>query len=170
METTKRRSFVQRVVCLFGGVIGASSLPSSQAAPKAALPVPIAKSGSIELHLECRHKHRSGQQNGHAICGGEILDAAGGRMVGHFHANCFNADSPFGTANPFAASNVEMHTLRLADGTLFGMGASSSKTENEKAHAIIGGTGKYAGARGTYIISGKGAPQSGSKLTINLIS
>jgi hypothetical protein len=170
METTKRRGFVQRVLCLFGGAIGASSLPASNAAPTAPAPVPVAKSGTIQLHLECRHKHRSSQQNGHAICGGEILDEAGGRTVGHFHANCFNADSPFGTANPFAASNVEMHTIRLADGMLFGMGASNSKTENEKAHAIIGGTGKYAGARGTYIISGKGAQQSGSKLTINLLS
>jgi hypothetical protein len=167
METTKRRGFVQRVLCLFGGAIGASSLPAPSSAAPAAI-VPIANSGTIRLHLECRHKHRSGQQSGHMICGGEIQDETG-RAVGQFHANCFGAESTFGTVNPFAASNVEMHTIRLADGMLFGMGASNSKTENEKAHAIIGGTGRFAGARGTYIIAGGNDPK-GSQLTINLIS
>lgn len=169
METTKRRGFVQRVLCIFGGAFGASALPpSTTAAP--AKPVSVPNSGTIRLHLECRHKHKTGQQSGRVVCGGEILDRAGGLAVGQFHANCFSAESTFGTPNPFAASNVEMHTIRLADGMIFGMGANNSKTDIEKAHAIIGGTGKFAGARGTYIIAENGSAQSGAQLTINLLS
>jgi hypothetical protein len=169
METTKRRGFVQRLLCLFGGAVGASAIqPSVTAAPSA--PASIPTSGTIRLHLHCRHKHRADQQGGRLVCGGEILDQAGGRIVGQFYANCFGAESTFGTTNPFAASNVEMHTIRLADGMLFGMGASNSKTDHEKAHAIIGGTGRFAGARGAYTIAETGASHRGAKLTINLLS
>lgn len=169
METTKRRGFVQRMLCLFGGALGASALsPAASAAPSA--PAPVPNTGTISLRLKCLHKHRPGQQQGRVVCGGEILDASGAQTVGHFYANCFGTESTFGTPNPFAASNVEMHTIRLADGMLFGMGASNSRTEREKAHAIIGGTGKFAGARGTYIIAETGGSQSASHLTINLLS
>lgn len=171
METTKRRGFVQRMLCLFGGAIGASALPpSTQAAPAEPELASVPNSGTLQLTLKCAHKHRPGQHHGRVVCGGEILDASGAKTVGQFHANCFGTESTFGTPNPFAASNVEMHTIRLADGTLFGMGASHSRNEREKAHAIIGGTGKYAGARGTYVIAETGAAQGASKLTIDLLS
>ena len=78
---------------------------------------------------------------------GEFLDAEGGRKVGEFYATCFCTDAPFG-ANPFAAINVEMHTLNLEGGTIIGMG-SASAGENE--YAIVGGTGRFLGARGSYI-------------------
>lgn len=167
METTKRRGFVQRMLCLFGGALGASALPPQGHATPAKAATAPAPTGAIRLHLECRHKHRAGQQ-GRTVCGGEILDRCGGQTVGQFYANCFGTDSTFGTPNPFAASNVEMHTIRLADGMLFGMGANNAATEREKAHAIIGGTGKYAGARGTYTIAEKG-PRHSSELTIHLL-
>jgi len=78
---------------------------------------------------------------------GEFLDAEGGRKVGEFYATCFCVDSPFG-ANPFAAANVEMHTLNLEGGSIIGMG-SAGATENE--YAIVGGTGRFLGARGSYV-------------------
>jgi len=78
---------------------------------------------------------------------GEFLDATGGRKVGEFYASCFCVDSPFG-AGPFAATNVEMHTLNLEGGTLIGMGSASA---GENQYAIVGGTGRFLGARGSYI-------------------
>lgn len=169
METTKRRSFVQSMLCLFGGVAGASALERQvNAAPPA--PQPAKQDGTIRLHLECRHKHRKGEGNGRVICGGEILEKAGGPVAGQFYANCFCSESTFGTVNPFAASNIEMHTIKLTDGTLFGMGANNSRTEREKTHAIIGGTGRFAGARGTYVIAENGAPGGAAELIIHLLS
>lgn len=171
METTKRRNFVQRIACVFGGLVGASAIQrSTTAAPSVPVPVPMPNSGAIRLHLECRHHNRSSHKHGRMVCGGEILDKAGGTAVGDFHANCFRSESTFGAPNPFAASNIEMHTIRLADGVIFGMGANHSQKEQEKAHAIIGGTGRFAGARGTYVITENAEKVGGSQLTISLLA
>lgn len=78
---------------------------------------------------------------------GELLDAVGGRKVGEFYATCFCVDSPFG-ASPFSAANVEMHTLNLEGGTIIGMGSASA---GENQYAIVGGTGRFLGARGSYV-------------------
>ena len=78
---------------------------------------------------------------------GEFLDAVGGRKIGEFYATCFFVDSPFGV-NPFAAANVEMHTLNLEGGSIIGMG---SATAGENEYAIVGGTGRFLGARGSYV-------------------
>ncbi len=78
---------------------------------------------------------------------GEFLDDVGGRKVGEFYATCFCVDSPFG-ANPFSAANVEMHTLNLEGGTIIGMGSASA---GENHYAIVGGTGRFLGARGSYV-------------------
>ncbi|MDQ2784372.1 MAG: dirigent protein [Chloroflexota bacterium] len=77
---------------------------------------------------------------------GEFTDAVGGQKVGEFYASCFCVGSPFG-ATPYSAANVEMHTLNLDGGTIIGMG-SASAGENE--YAIVGGTGRFLGARGSY--------------------
>ncbi len=78
---------------------------------------------------------------------GEFLDAEGGRKVGEFYASCFCVDSPFG-ASPFSAANLEMHTLNLEGGTIIGMGSASA---GENQYAIVGGTGRFLGARGSYV-------------------
>lgn len=78
---------------------------------------------------------------------GEFLDAVSGQKVGEFYANGVCLDAPFG-ASPFAAGNIEMHTLNLDGGTIIGMG-SASAGENE--YAIVGGTGRFLGVRGSYV-------------------
>ena len=47
---------------------------------------------------------------------------------------------------PLAAAFVEHHTLNLGEGTLTGLGTSQGE---ESAFAIVVGTGRYAGARGS---------------------
>jgi len=78
---------------------------------------------------------------------GEFLDEVGGRKVGEFYASCFCVGLPFG-ASPFSAANVEMHTMNLEGGTLIGMGSASA---GENRYAIVGGTGRFLGARGSYV-------------------
>ena len=43
---------------------------------------------------------------------------------------------------------LELHTFKLRDGTIIGSGTSGAL---EGEFAILGGTGRYAGARGTYV-------------------
>jgi hypothetical protein len=80
---------------------------------------------------------------------GELLDApanAGGSKVGELYATCTCVSSPFGTG-PLSATSLEQHTLTLLDGTLTGMGTSQG---DDGSFAIVGGTGRYTGARGSY--------------------
>ncbi len=46
------------------------------------------------------------------------------------------------------AAALELHTFDLADGQIFGVGAG---TADQATYAVIGGTGGYAGATGSYL-------------------
>jgi hypothetical protein len=77
---------------------------------------------------------------------GELLGADGGK-VGEFYSACFCVGAPFGPS-PYAANNVELHTFNLAGGSITGMGTASA---GENVYAVVGGTGQYAGAAGSYV-------------------
>ena len=53
---------------------------------------------------------------------------------------------------PGEAAGSELHTFSLADGTILGMGAAAADPEAESAYAIVGGTGRYSGATGSYVL------------------
>jgi hypothetical protein len=76
---------------------------------------------------------------------GELVDASGVK-VGDFMATCTAIDSPFEITGQGVGS-IETQTLNLREGSIIGMGAGTGAT---RAYAIVGGTGKYAGARGSY--------------------
>jgi hypothetical protein len=78
---------------------------------------------------------------------GELLDEGTGRKVGEFYSACFCMAAPFGPG-PLAAANVELHNLNLLDGTLVGMGSAGA---DANTYAIVGGTGRYQGAVGSYV-------------------
>lgn len=167
METTKRRGFFQRMLGIAGGAVGATALHNNVVAEQAP---PVARTsfdGALRLHMNCRRQHE--QENGRGVCRATLLDQPNGQPVGEFHANSFRTVSALGAVNPFSASNIEMQTIRLNDGTLFGMGANEVRGE-EQVHAIIGGTGRFAGARGTYTIRETGAGKGAAVITIELLS
>lgn len=77
---------------------------------------------------------------------GELLDAKG-EKAGEFYSMAVGIDSPFQVTG-VGVGSMEVHTLSLADGTIVGVGAGGG---TERTFAIVGGTGKYAGARGSYL-------------------
>lgn len=77
---------------------------------------------------------------------GELLDRTGGRKVGEFHGSWLQSSAPFGDA-AFPVGSIELHTFTLAGGSLFGIGSAAGE---EGSFAVIGGTGRFAGARGSY--------------------
>lgn len=85
----------------------------------------------------------------HLVGYGDLLDAPDGVVVGRFCTNGFCPETPFGHAIA-AAPTIEFQTLALKDGTVFGMGAGALNVGGERTYAILGGTERYAGARGTY--------------------
>jgi len=100
---------------------------------------------------------------------GELLDAPGGSPVGEFFANGLGVDAALGSAAP-AVSGVEFQTFQLPDGALFGVGASAG-AGGERTWAILGGTGRFAGARGTYVereVSAAPAGRAGVEFILTL--
>ena len=49
--------------------------------------------------------------------------------------------------NPIRSASIELHTFTLTGGSLFGIGTAAG---DEGTFAIVGGTGRYAGLRGSY--------------------
>ena len=76
---------------------------------------------------------------------GELLDASG-RVVGTFLGTRLAASAQ--PAGATADASLELHTFTLEDGTILGMGSARS---DGATFAVVGGSGRYAGARGSYV-------------------
>jgi hypothetical protein len=113
--------------------------------------------GSRAQTLELRGRRRTsarlaGATHGahpHAVSSGDLLDAKGDATIGAFHTNGFCLDTRLGTPMP-SDSNIAFQTFVLADGSLFGLGGGPSP-DGDRTCAVLGGTGRYAGAQGTYV-------------------
>lgn len=76
---------------------------------------------------------------------GELIDETAGKPIGEFYAAGFAIG---GGSHPAHGERLELHTFKLQDGTIIGSGTAG---QLEGVFAILGGTGRYAGARGTYV-------------------
>jgi hypothetical protein len=76
---------------------------------------------------------------------GELLDEQG-RFAGRFYGSRMAVQSELGGTT--ADGSLELHTFKLEGGTLLGVGAVIA---GESVFTITGGTGRYAGMRGTYV-------------------
>ena len=74
---------------------------------------------------------------------GDLLSPAGAEL-GSFHSAPLVA-----AAGPAAAAQFQ--TFELRDGAIFGIGAAPAQGESTTTFAIVGGTGKYSGAGGSYV-------------------
>ena len=70
---------------------------------------------------------------------GDLLNGLEGDKVGDFSSAVFTLAGHGNT--------VEVHTLNLVAGSIVGIGSGVGA---ERTYAIVGGTGKYTGARGSY--------------------
>lgn len=85
---------------------------------------------------------------------GDLLDAKG-RLVGSFLGSRLAAPLRPGALD--AGASVEMHTFTLEHGTILGMG---SALPGAGVFAVVGGSGRYAGLRGSYTAR-QGIPELG---------
>jgi hypothetical protein len=161
MKVWSRRSALRSGVAFLAGAVGLEvvSRPRGDAAtsPSAAAGARAAATATT-LVLEARGLRAVpiGGRVGAPVERGErltlhadLVDGAGGpagTLTGVSHctaAPLSSDDSPVGA--------VEMHTLALGDGTIFGMGTSPAVAAGAAAFAVVGGTGRYTGARGSYL-------------------
>jgi hypothetical protein len=77
------------------------------------------------------------------LCG-ELL-AEDGTRAGTFRGTSFFVEGAFAGSED---AGLEFHTFSLPEGTIAGMGVAGA---GASAFTVVGGTGRYAGARGTYV-------------------
>ena len=93
----------------------------------------------------------------HGAVYGELLDGPNGRTLGQFYGSRLAIQSvPGGHAR--ADASVEVHTFVLPEGTLVGMGTA---LPGGAVFAIVGGTGAYAAAQGSYVATQRLREQGG---------
>ena len=82
---------------------------------------------------------------------GELVDGSPkGPKIGHFFATYYRLSNP-GKVPVSEPGSLELHTFVLPEGTIIGSGTANAALESEGHFAIIGGTGRYQGAKGSYI-------------------
>jgi hypothetical protein len=148
---------VGRRTILKRGAIGAASVAAiavaagTQSSPQRASPA-VATSGSRTIRFVGRGWHTDtakaallGKGDAYSVYG-ELLSPAGDKM-GEFFSQNVGVNSPFQITGEGVGS-FEIHTLSLPEGTIVGVGVGGGR---ERSYAIVGGTGKYAGARGSYL-------------------
>lgn len=145
VPTVSRRSLLKRGVALIGAAVGVHALGNLDTADLAtALTV-----GGRDFHLLRAPTAGALPQRGDAAtASGALVDEAG-EVIGSFHGNRVAVDVP-GAVGVEAPSALEWHSLNLPGGTIFGTGASSHSVDAGDTFAIIGGTGSFAGATGSY--------------------
>jgi hypothetical protein len=98
-------------------------------------------------------KLRSGElppEGERMLARGELLDGPRGRKVGEFYATYYRLNA-HGRVGPDEAGSLQLHTFNLPGGSIAGSGTAKAGIGAEDHFAIIGGTGRYSGARGSYI-------------------
>lgn len=187
MRERSRRTLLGGAAAAVTGLLGAgifgrrAEAPTASPPPSAEATTAQSATSTVELRLYGRGwqfqadgpraswvRPVRGQQS---LVYGELLDAPAlenGAKVGELYATCTCVNAPFGPG-PLAASFLEQHTLNLQDGTLLASGTSQG---DDGTFAIVGGTGRYTGARGSYLARqaplGRGGDGT-AELTITLI-
>ncbi len=169
-----RRSVLHRGLLFVAGACGLQ-LASSEAPAAQSSSAPDGNTTTLRFYASCSRHHKLGQEPGKLpkLDGvvnrrGDLFDAITGKKVGEFGGTCLGSQNSFPAARAGGFS-LELQTLRLEGGDLFGIGSGS---EPENGHAILGGTGRFAGSKGSYLIrrSREEANAGSIEFVINLLS
>jgi hypothetical protein len=79
-----------------------------------------------------------------------VADPSSSLRVGDFFASYYRINAP-GKVADHEPGSLEQHTFVFPEGNIFGSGVATSGRDSEGQFAITGGTGRYLGARGSYI-------------------
>jgi len=148
-KLTTRSGALKRLLLLAGGVAGGVAGGRALAGREepAALPAPatsVPRSANLVLHGRDWRLGSHTAEHGRAprpdeprTPKGRIVDADGK------HLGTFKAANVLGYSGA-----LQLQTFDLVDGTIVGIGAGGV---HETPFAIVGGTGRYVGASGTYV-------------------
>ncbi|MBI4329092.1 MAG: hypothetical protein HY685_04410 [Chloroflexi bacterium] len=150
-----RRNLLKRAALLLGAIGAATAFKGTSAEASAVGPTKAPLKTGLRLYGRHWHISSPNLRNGalpargeQVAMYGELLDERRATKLGEFYSSGLSLQAPFGPT-PFAASIMEVHTFNLVDGTILGMGSRAAKA-GEDTYTVVGGSGRYAGARGVY--------------------
>lgn len=156
-----RRSMLKRSLVLAAGAvgIGAAARNARAAAPILAMPQELRFHGRHwRIDTPGRRPGEALRLGDHAAISGELLDGPNGKVVGQFFGSRLAMQAGRG-GHARADAGVEVHTFVFPAGTIVGMGTS---LHGEATFAVVGGTGIYADARGSYVAKQRLREQGGN--------
>lgn len=160
--TQSRRSVLKRAFFVGAGAIGLGAAADTAGAT---MPLQLQADRELRLHGRNWRLETAGRKPGEPIqlgdngaIHGELLDGPTGKVLGRFFGSRLAIQAVPG---PHARANggIEVHTFVLPGGTLLGMGTS---LPGASVFAIVGGTGAYAGAQGSYVATQRLREQGGN--------
>lgn len=142
-----RRTILKRGLVLAAGALGVTAAGKEARAATVTVPNQLRLHGTNwRLAVPDRQPGEMLRLGDHGAVYGDLLDRRNGRPFGQFFGSRLAIQStPGGHAR--ADASVEVHTFVLPYGTIIGMGTA---VLGEAIFAIVGGTGNYAGAKGSY--------------------
>jgi hypothetical protein len=153
-----RRSALKRGLVALGAVFGAKAAGPLLLDAPAAHAAGAGTAGRQTLTIYGRHWQRFSpvrrpgelpDRGDRFLASGDLHLVPEGPREGEFHAALFSLGAP-GQVGPAGFGAMELHTFSLADGSIIGTGTTSPDPDRPDDFAIIGGTGRFAGIRGTY--------------------
>jgi len=149
MPVTRREIIRNGVVAggaLFGGAaVYRSDAPETRQENESAQT--LIQAEGLRLTAPTFRKGRQPAAGERILVTAELVDGTG-ESVGHLYGEYVAlGNSRNGAGSP---TSLETHTFAFADGTLVGSGTATRDLTTLDSFAIVGGTGRYAGATGTY--------------------
>jgi hypothetical protein len=142
-----RRSVLKRGLAFVGGLVGLGAAGEASARPaRPGVGTLVLYARNMDSYSGSRRSSKPAARGERLTGRGELLDRPDGKTVGEVYATTIALHAP--GASSADADRLEWHTFRLSGGTIIGSGAAGGV---EGQFAILGGTGRYAGARGTYV-------------------
>lgn len=152
-RNSPRRRLLKRGAMLLGGAAGLGLLARGEVAATPSTGGGVltlsVHGGDWRLTYPDRRRGILPQPGERSNSFGQLFSGPEGEKIGEFYASSFTFGAPFGPSD-MAAAAMEMHHFNLADGTIVGMGTIGGFHDTTSVHAIIGGTGRYEGASGSY--------------------
>jgi hypothetical protein len=142
-----RRTLLKRGLVHAAGALGVTAAGKEAKAATIGVPTQLRLHGTNwRLAVSDRQPGDILRLGDHGAVYGDLLDRPSGKPLGHFYGSRLAIQSAPGSFARADAS-FEVHTFVLPYGTLIGMGTA---VLGEAIFAIVGGTGVYAGAEGSY--------------------
>ncbi len=176
-EGTSRRSILGLGALGLGALAGAIGLGGAVDRIQSGQPLLGARGAKLVLHGSDWHLFGADLKRGQLPGRGDrvsvhgvLSGGAGGSALGEFHATQIHLDAPLGVGGR-AGAVMEMHNFNLADGTLVGMGTAAPGAGG--VFTILGGSGRYLGATGSYLAEQNPVETGGdgsARFTLTLIT